>query len=133
MDIMIWTYGAYTLMSIAITIWVAHTLSKNGLIFLVDVFGSPELAKSVNHLLVVGFYLINLGWISAVLKISEHVATAQQSIEALSGKMGFVLLTLGFMHFFNLAVFSIIRAHKSHKNDTVPPVEPDAFTEFGAV
>lgn len=133
MDIMIWTYGAYTLLSIAITIWVAHTLSKNGLIFLVDVFGNPELAKSVNHLLVVGFYLINLGWISAVLKISEQVSTPQQSIEALSGKMGFVLLTLGFMHFFNLAVFSIIRAHKSHKNSTVPPVEPDGFTEFGAI
>jgi hypothetical protein len=133
MDIMIWTYGAYAALSIAITVWVAHTLSKNGLIFLVGVFGNNELAKSVNHLLVVGFYLINLGWISAVLKIYERISTPVESIEALSGKMGFVLLTLGFMHFFNLMVFSIIRSQKKHKNDSLPPVEPDGFTEFGAV
>lgn len=133
MDIMIWTYGAYAALSVAITVWVAQTLSKNGLIFLVDVFDSTDLAKSVNHLLVVGFYLINLGWISAVLKIYERVSTPVESIEALSGKMGFVLLTLGFMHLFNLMVFGIIRAQKKHKNLSVPPVEPDGFTEFGAV
>lgn len=132
MDIMVWTYGCYLLMSVALTVWVAHTLSKNGLIFLVDVFGSPELAKSINHLLIVGFYLINLGWISLVLKISERIYSVQVSIEALSGKMGFVLLTLGFMHFFNLLIFSIIRAHKTNKQQTLPPVEPDGYTEFGA-
>lgn len=49
-------YGAYLLITIAITIWVARTLSKNGIVFLVQCFGQNEtLAKSTNHLLVVGF------------------------------------------------------------------------------
>lgn len=131
---MIWTYGVYALLSVAVTVWVADTLSKNGLVFLVDVFQSTELAKSVNHLLVVGFYLINLGWISSVLKIYERVTTPQASIEALSSKMGFVLIVLGVMHFINLAIFSSIRASKNaEKNDKTPPVEPDGFTEFGAL
>lgn len=134
MDIMIWTYGVYTLLSVAVTVWVARTLSKNGLVFLVDVFNNTELAKSVNHLLVVGFYLINLGWISSVLKIYERIATPQASIEALSSKMGFVLIVLGVMHFINLAIFSSIRASRNaEKNKTTPPVEPDGFTEFGAL
>ena len=65
MNIEIATYLLYLVISIGLTIWVAHTLHKNGRIFLVDVFhGNEPLADSVNHLLVVGFYLINLGYVS---------------------------------------------------------------------
>ncbi|HKF94777.1 MAG TPA: hypothetical protein VKB96_09275, partial [Gammaproteobacteria bacterium] len=64
------TYLLYLAISIALTVWVAQTLFKNGRLFLVDVFhGNEALADSVNHLLVVGFYLINLGYVSLMLKI----------------------------------------------------------------
>ena len=103
------TYAVYLALSIALTIWVARTLFKNGRIFLVDVFhGNEALADSVNQLLVVGFYLINLGYISLMLKIDAPVSDARQSIEALAAKMGLVLLVLGAMHFFNLFLFSKI-------------------------
>lgn len=104
------TYVVYLLISIALTVWVARTLFKNGRIFLVDVFhGNEPLADSVNHLLVVGFYLINLGYVSLALKIETPVEDARQSIEALASKVGLVLLVLGAMHFFNLFLFSRIR------------------------
>lgn len=75
-----------------------------------DVFtGNEMLADSVNHLLVVGFYLINLGFVSLMMKIDSPVANAQSSIEALAAKMGLILLVLGGMHFFNLFLFSKIR------------------------
>nr|HNH83010.1 hypothetical protein [Acidobacteriota bacterium] len=70
MNIIVMTYLTYLVLSIILTIWVAQTLHKNGRVFLVDVFhGNIELADSVNHLLVVGFYLINLGYISLALKL----------------------------------------------------------------
>jgi hypothetical protein len=107
---MVITYSIYLVISIALTVWVAQTLFKNGRIFLVDVFhGNAELADSVNHLLVVGFYLINLGYVSLMLKITDPVTSAQGSMEALSSKLGLVLLVLGAMHFFNLYVFNRIR------------------------
>lgn len=109
MNIIIWTYIAYILLSIFLTIWVAQTLHKNGRVFLVDVFqGDESLADSVNHLLVVGFYLINLGYVSLALKLTSQVETAREGIEALSWKVGLVLLVLGGMHFFNLFIFSRI-------------------------
>src|SRR4051794_38117958 len=110
MNIVVVTYLTYLSISIALTIWVAQTLHKNGRVFLVDVFqGNEGLADSVNHLLVVGFYLINLGYVSLALKVSETLESAQQGIEALSWKVGLVLVVLGGMHFFNLYVFSRIR------------------------
>ncbi len=113
------TYLVYLLISINLTIWVARTLHKRGAIFLQDAFhGSAELATSVNHLLVVGFYLINIGFVSLALKSNAHIVTLREAIEMLSNKVGWVLLILGGMHFFNLFVLSLIR---SRGRVRVPP------------
>ena len=128
MTIGISTYLVYLAISIALTIWVARTLHKNGRVFLVDVFhGNEALADSVNHLLVVGFYLINFGYVSMALKLGYVVANAEQAIEALSVKIGMVLIVLGGMHFFNLFIFSRMR-RRTHNRPNHPPVGPDAFT-----
>jgi hypothetical protein len=106
----VWTYLSYLLISIALTVWVARTLHKNGRIFLVDAFGGNEpLADSVNHLLVVGFYLINIGYVALALKEDRTLQDLQGVLETLSAKLGVVLLVLGAMHFFNLFVFSKLR------------------------
>jgi hypothetical protein len=117
MTITVWTYLVYIAISVALTIWVAHTLHKNGRIFLVDVFqGNEALADSVNHLLVVGFYLINLGYVSLALKLGYEIQSSQEGIEALSWKVGLVLVVLGVMHFFNLFVYSRIRSRSQRFN-----------------
>ena len=114
MDIPVITYAAYVAISVFLTICVARTLHKNGRVFLVEVFsGDESLADSVNHLLVVGFYLINFGYVSLALKMGYDVANARAAVEALSWKIGFVLLVLGGMHFFNLIVFS--RLHRRQR------------------
>jgi hypothetical protein len=128
MTIGISTYLIYLTLSIGLTIWVARTLHKNGRVFLVDVFhGNEALADSVNHLLVVGFYLINFGYVTLALKLGYAVNTAEESIEALSVKVGMVLLVLGGMHFFNLFIFSRMR-RRATTRPTHPPVDPDTFT-----
>src|SRR5919202_4965956 len=112
MDLVVVTYVLYLAISIGLTVWVAQTLHKNGRVFLVEVFhGNEALADSVNHLLVVGFYLINFGYATLALKIGYAVESARDGIEALSWKVGLVLLVLGAMHFFNLIVFARIRRH----------------------
>jgi hypothetical protein len=99
------TYIAYLGISVALTIWVARTLSKNGRVFLVNGFASDErLADSINHLLVVGFYLINMGYVTLALKLGDKPVSTQEAIEFLSTKVGLVLLVLGAMHFFNMFV-----------------------------
>lgn len=128
MDVLVIAYVLYLLISLALTIWVAQTLFRSGRVFLVEVFhGNESLADSVNHLLVVGFYLINLGYVSLALKMGYALSTAREAIEALSWKIGLVLLVLGGMHFFNLYIFSRLR-RRSNLQFAPPPVAPDAYT-----
>ena len=125
----VWTYGFYVVISIALTVWVARTLHKNGRIFLVDTFlGNEQLADSVNHLLVVGFYLINIGYVTLALKYGEKPDSLQAAIEFFSTKIGLVLLVLGAMHFFNLYIFSKMRRRALLRNEP-PPVEPNEMLE----
>src|SRR5436190_3809188 len=123
----IWAYITYMVASVALTVWVAHTLHKNGRIFLVDSFlGNEGLADSVNHLLVVGFYLINVGFVSLALKYGLKPRNTVEGIEFFSTKMGLVLLVLGGMHFFNLYVFATMRRKAMLKHQR-PPVQPEGF------
>ena len=127
----VYSYIAYLIVSIVLTVWVARTLHRNGRVFLIDAFhGSEARADSVNHLLVVGFYLINIGFVSLALKTAEVISTSRAAIELLSDKMGMVLLILGGMHFFNLYVFSRIRRGARVPRPPfapAPPVAPDAM------
>lgn len=118
-------YLAYLAVSLAVTVWVAHTLRRNGRSFLIDAFhGNRELADSVNHLLVVGFYLINIGYIALALRTSDAAPTVRGAIELVSGKLGVVLFVLGAMHFLNLYVLNRLR--RRGQADMRPPLPPDS-------
>jgi hypothetical protein len=122
-------YVAYLTISIGLTVWVARTLMKNGRVFLIDTFLENEaLADSVNHLLVVGFYLINAGYVTLALKYGTRPADLPAAIESLSTKVGLVLLVLGAMHFFNLYIFSRMRRRALLKAQK-PPVQPEQFIQ----
>ena len=109
------TYISYLIITIAMTIWVARTLSKNGLVFLVDsLHGNEKLADSVNHLLVVGFYLLNIGYILLALKTQRNILSLRDAIEFLSRQVGTVLLVIGVLHFFNVFVISRWRSRAMH-------------------
>jgi hypothetical protein len=115
-------YFSYLAISIVLTVWVARTLHSGGRVFLLDAFhGNAELADSVNKLLVVGFYLINIGYIALALKTSDPLASFRSVIELESTKLGVVLLILGGMHFFNMFVLARMR-HRSVSGDPGPRV-----------
>lgn len=103
-------YCLYILISFFVTVFVSRTLSKNGEIYLIDGFkGNEALAKSVNHMLVVGFYLLNLGFVLIRMQSGGRLDTIDSAIIYLSSNIGLVLLVLGFAHFFNMFVIHKFR------------------------
>ncbi|GGR53864.1 MULTISPECIES: hypothetical protein [Streptomyces] len=133
MDRTVIAYVIYLVVSIALTIWVARTLSRNGRIFLADVLrGDERLADAVNHLLVVGFYLVNLGFVALYLSDDDTVQDTRGIFEALSTKLGVVLLVLGAMHLGNVYVLNRIRRRGMLEREQVPPVRPQEWIAPGA-
>ncbi|MEV5488203.1 hypothetical protein AB0L47_09360 [Streptomyces bobili] len=128
MDRTVVAYVIYLVVSIALTIWVARTLSSNGRVFLADVLhGNEKLAEAVNHLLVVGFYLVNLGFVALYLSGDETIADTRGIFEVLSTKLGVVLLVLGVMHLGNVYVLNRIRRRGLMEREQVPPVAPQGW------
>ena len=118
------TYLAYAGASLVLTIWLARTLFKNGEVFLEEVFAdNPRMAGAVNHLLVVGFYLLNLGYAFLTLKAGNEVRTSTEGIETLAVKLGSLLLVLGALHMGNLYLFHRIR-RRGQIRMAPPPVWP---------
>ncbi|MFK4083156.1 hypothetical protein ACI2LF_03540 [Kribbella sp. NPDC020789] len=127
MNMTVPTYVAYLAIAVPLTLWVARALSRNGRIFLVDVFdGNEAFADAVNRLLVVGFYLLNLGFVTLFLSLKDPVPDVSGLFEALSVKLGVVMLVLGGMHLGNVWVFNRIRRRSQAERLTTPPVPPNA-------
>jgi hypothetical protein len=123
-DHLISVYLVYACASIGLTIWLARTLFKNGEVFLEEVFAdNPRMATAVNRLLVVGFYLLNLGYALLTLKAGHLVVTRTEAIETLAAKLGSLLLVLGVLHMGNLYLFHRIRRRGQIKL-APPPVLP---------
>ncbi|AWZ09310.1 MULTISPECIES: hypothetical protein [unclassified Streptomyces] len=129
MDLTVIAYVIYLVVSIALTVWVARTLSRNGRIFIADVLqGNEKLADAVNQLLVVGFYLVNIGFVTLYLRSADEIVAARGLFEALSVKIGVVLLVLGVMHLGNVWVLNKMRRRGIMERQQTPPVAPQGWT-----
>jgi predicted PurR-regulated permease PerM len=99
-------YIVYLPVTILLTWYVAHTLFKNGRIFMLDIFhGKEEIASATNKLFEVGFYLLNVGFALWILQIDAELLAPQSVVEVLSKKIGGFSIYLGVMLFFNLYMF----------------------------
>ena len=84
----------------------------------------------MNRLLVVGFYLVNIGYMSLVLKEEGSIQSTQVLIEVLSRKLGCIILILGGMHFLNLTIFFKLRNRARNEKTIFARVEEkQIFTE----
>ena len=127
MDLTVTTYIFYLAVSVVLSVWVARTLSRTGHVFLLAVLrGDEQLAVAVNRLLVVGFYLLDLGFVTLFMRISGTVQTARASFEALSAKLGTVLLVLGLIHLISVLILSMVRrrATRSARPLGLVPAQP---------
>jgi len=122
-------YLTYAGVSIVLTVWIARTLFKHGEVFLEDVFAhNPRMSGAVNRLLVVGFYLLNLGYALVTLRGNSSALTPVQAIEMLAMKLGALMIALGILHFMNLYLFYRIR-RRGQIRLAPPPVRPQAHLD----
>ena len=128
MDMTVATYLLYFLFTVPLTIWVARTLHRHGEVFLVDVFhGDDRLAHAVNQLLVIGFYMLNLGYVALFMTSARTVQDSRALLEVLSRKVGGAAIVIGLVHFANVWAFNAFRRRAMLRAMAVPPVEPNRY------
>ncbi|MGI9599147.1 MAG: hypothetical protein ACR2QK_23490 [Acidimicrobiales bacterium] len=120
-------YLVYTITAISLVVFLARTLQRNGKVFLENAFDQPELAQSVNQLLVVGFYLLNLGYALLVYQVQPSYESLTLAFNELVVRIGILLLSLGVIHLLNMLVFWKIRTSRNQAKargrlgDQLPP------------
>jgi hypothetical protein len=133
MDLTVTTYLLYLAFTVPLTIWVGRALARHGEVFLVDVFhGDLNLAHAVNQLLVIGFYLLNFGFLSHFMASDVDIAEGRQVMEVLATKVGGVAFVIGLIHFGNVWGLNAFRRRAMLRAQASLPVEPNRRTRVAS-
>ena len=101
------SYLIYLPITFYITVIVGWVLYKKGIVFLNDAFNSNlELASILNRFLLLGYYLLNLGYAAVSIHIFSEINSITQLIEELSKRIGMLIIGLALIHYFNMYTFS---------------------------
>lgn len=101
------SYLIYLPITFYVTVIVGWVLYRKGIVFLNDAFNSNvELAGILNRFLLLGYYLLNLGYAAISIHVFAEINTISQLIEELSKRIGILIMGLALMHYFNMYTFS---------------------------
>lgn len=103
-------YCLYIVIIGYITIFIGKKFHSNGRVFIHDLFTDYGLGESVNNILLVGYYLLNIG--NAVLMIKEwpELRTLEAVIVEIGVNVGQIVLLLAFMHYVNITLLLLSRS-----------------------
>ena len=76
---------------------------KNGEIFLLDIFnGNTQLVKNINNILLIGYYLTNIGYAIITIAYWEKITNISDMLGSLSSTIGKIILILSVLHYNNI-------------------------------
>jgi hypothetical protein len=106
-------YIIYLITTYLITVHVGLTLHKNGRLFILDELNNNEkLTDFVNKILLLGYYLINLGYTAYMLSTWQHINNWVSLVSSICGMIGRIVLTLGVSHYLNICVIILLKNKK---------------------
>jgi hypothetical protein len=106
-------YFIYGIITFFITIRVGWICYKNGIHFIELEIQDKLIAANINKLLLTGYYLLNLGYASVMVYTWDTVSNANELIESVVTRSGYIIFSLGVMHYLNIFILSILKK----KND----------------
>lgn len=104
------TYSVYLSISIFIAVFVGYKCYKTGEIYLLYIIKDTQTCSAINRILLVSYYLVNIGYIAFTISDGEMINSLLQSIKILISKISTILIILSVLHYFNL--FTIYKFRK---------------------
>lgn len=115
------SYFIYLSITFYITIVVGRICFNNGEVYLGRIIdGKPEMVSFINRLLLIGYYLLNLGYAALMLSFWPEIKSISEAILVLFGRIGKIVFLLGVMHYNNMLVTYLISLKLNKQNNLKP-------------
>ena len=107
MNLNIIGYIIYLLITTFIIIRVGKICYKNGNVFVAQLIPEHEdLCLKTNQILLIGYYLLNIGYCAMTLISWEKIIFFNQLIEVIAYKSAIIICTIATMHYVNIMVLT---------------------------
>ncbi len=117
MNFNITAYIIYTLAMFFIIYRLGKMFHINGRVFILRLYRGNEAATdSINNLLLIAYYLFNMGYVFLKLKTWEKVQSLEQLTTSLSSNIGLLVLMLALLHYMNMLAIYLL----SKKQNNLP-------------
>ena len=108
-------YILYLFITYLITVHVGLIFYRNGRLYILRLLhGDEKLTDFINKILLTGYYLLNLGYVALMIRSWKTIITWTELLGTLCSMTGKIMLTLGFIHFLNMAVILLISQRHHH-------------------
>jgi hypothetical protein len=97
-------YSIYITVIMYITVFIGKKFHTNGRVFLHEILIDHSICEAVNNILLVAYYLLNIGNAIIMLKTWPQIESAGELIEVTSVNIGQIVLLLAGIHFVNIAL-----------------------------
>lgn len=102
-------YIIYLLITYLITVRVGFVFFRNGRIFILDLINNDvSLTDAINRILLVGYYLVNLGYAALMISTWDEIISWTALLVSITVMTGKIVLTLALMHYINILVIYLI-------------------------
>lgn len=112
-------YAVFILLMVYIIVYVGRYFYTNGRIFILTLLqGQVSLADAINRTLLVGYYLLNIGYAFLKLKQWPLVKSMEAWWSSLALNIGLLVLILAALHYGNMLVIYFLSKSNSitHKS-----------------
>lgn len=103
------SYSIYALITTYITLVVGYQCYKNGYVYVLSIFIAAPISQAINKLLLLGYYLTNLGYAITIISTWKNITSLNEMIVELSVKIASIVFILAAMHYMNMIVLSFWR------------------------
>jgi len=107
MNLNIIGYVIYLLITTFIIIKVGKICYRNGNIYVAQLIPEHEdLCQKTNQVLLIGYYLLNLGYCAMTLISWDKIISYSQLIEIISTKTATIICIIAMLHYFNIFIIT---------------------------
>ncbi len=103
MNLNLIAYLVYGLIILPVIIFVGRSCHLNGKPFIMHFAKDQKsIGNSISHLLLIGYYLVNIGFTIYIVSKWKQLGSNQETLESICIHIGAILLILAVLHYLNI-------------------------------